>query len=147
MRPFPQIAASLAALLAISACSPAAQTARMDSVFRAMNGYLVEPGPGSGQFTVRGQAGASGRDFFCAAGDYAYRRLGAPPVDRVELITNVGRNPAYNGQRTGTFRVVTKEEVPPRTGLSVSMKAGENLQIAHARNNDCRPPAVRDRSR
>lgn len=137
----------LFALGLVSACTVStggggAESARMDSVFRATNNYLVVPGPGAGEFTVLGQAGAAGRNFFCAAGDYAYRRLGAPQADRVMLVSSVGRNPAYNGQRTGTFRVVTEAEAPPRTGVSVSTKAGENLQIALARNNNCRPNPI-----
>lgn len=105
------------------------------SRFLARNNYVVVSGPGGGEFTVLGKAGAAGPDYFCAAADYAHRRLGYPDAERVVLIAPVAKNPAYNGQRTGTFRVASSGQVPPRTGISVSMrKAGENLQIGHARS-------------
>ncbi len=110
-------------------------TTRSNSNFVAQNRYIVTPGPGGGEFTVLGQAGAAGSDFFCAAADYAHRRLGVSDAERVMLIAPVAKNPAYGGQRTGTFRVASRGEAPERANINVSMRrAGENLQIGHARS-------------
>jgi hypothetical protein len=140
------LSCALIALVAGCASTTGGESSRMNASFNATNNFLVVPGPGSGEFTVLARGGSAARDFFCAAGDYAYRRLGASPTSRVELVANIGRNPAYNGTRTGTFRVVGQGGAE-RSGLSVSSKAGENLSVAHARAMDCRPPAIRERSR
>lgn len=140
-------AALLAAALALGGCTVqgtgGGDANRMSSSFRATNNFLVVPGPGSGEFTVLAQAGASGKDFFCAAGDYAHRRLGAPDSMRVMLVTPAGPNPAFNGQRTAGFRVVSSGEAPPRQGINISARrVGENLLVGHARANDCGPKRV-----
>ncbi|MFV0244100.1 MAG: hypothetical protein ACK5IB_03640 [Qingshengfaniella sp.] len=132
-----RFASSFFGALALSAAVLGAQAANAGPAggFVARNGYIVQPIAGSDAFTVLGKAGGAGPDYFCAAADYAYRRLGVSDVDRVVLINPVAPDPAFNGRRSGAFRAVSRDQVPPRTGLTVSMRqAGENLQIAHGRN-------------
>jgi hypothetical protein len=72
-------------------------------------------------------------DFWCAAADYADRRLGHPPTGRVYILGQRGRAPL--------FTIVAYPEVAEgrrpgeggRFGLSLK-EVGFNMQLAQARN-------------
>lgn len=125
----------LAALGALAACDTTGGTERMQSTYLAVNNFRVVPSPDPARFEVVANAGGGGSDFFCAAADYAYKRLDVPTNARVVLVAPVGPSVANPGGRGAFFTVAPRGTVPPSKGLSVRMsRAGENYSIAHARN-------------
>ena len=101
--------------------------------FLAQNGRRVVPMPEPGVFEVLAKAGDGGPSFFCAAGDFADRRLGARATDRVVLIEPVGDSRSYPGTRGAQFRVMSPAEAPPSSGLFFRMnRAGESRTIGAA---------------
>lgn len=133
---------SLLAAVGLTACDTTGTSAerRATSSFRAENTYLVYPTGTPNRFEVMGKGSASGTQYFCAAADYAYRRLGAGPADRVVLLEPVG--PSARGGNSGFFRVAPRGTVESSSGITLSMKkAGQNAQIAHARNL-CENPSI-----
>lgn len=139
------VAALLAALLA--GCTPASgprQTAAdsaTTSIWRARNTMQVAPDPGrpnTAAVISRAQAGPS--DFWCAAGDYAIRRLGASPTDRVYILRGQGPSPVSFGRSAVTFTTEPPPELAngprpgPETGYGLSLDTpGFNLRAAQAR--------------
>ncbi|WP_193142350.1 hypothetical protein [Meridianimarinicoccus sp. MJW13] len=119
-------------LLTLGACSGADTS----GIFMAANGYRVLPTADPNRFEVLARAGAGGSDYYCAAADYAFRRLDASPADRVV----VQSSPSV-GQRTGSlsafFSVAKQGSVPRSNTLHYSMQPGQNAQIGLARQN-CR---------
>lgn len=125
----------LAALGALAACDTPGGTERMQGTFLAVNNFRVVPSADPTRFEVVANAGGGGSDFFCAAADYAYKRLNAPTNARVVLVAPVGPSVANPGGRGAFFTVVPRGTVPPSKGISIRMRrAGENYSIAHARN-------------
>lgn len=118
--------------MALVGCDQAGNQNRDNAVFRASNGFLVHP-IGDGRFEVIPRGNSSSKGFFCAAGDYAQRRLGEPPAARVVLTSPIG--PAINnpGGNSAKFTVA-----PPgssrNSGIFVNTRrAGQSLTIGHAR--------------
>ncbi|MCV6597699.1 MAG: hypothetical protein OIF40_11545 [Mangrovicoccus sp.] len=122
------LAMATVAMLALAACD---NPARQDAVFSAKNGFVVHP-IGEGRFEVIARGSSAANGYFCAAGDYARRRLGAMPADRVIVVDPVG--PAVNnpGGKSAKFTVV-----PSGTGSSSISpnvnRVGQSMSIAHAR--------------
>ncbi|MEV8468614.1 hypothetical protein AB0T83_17730 [Fluviibacterium sp. DFM31] len=110
-------------------------------IFMAANSYRVLPTSDPARFEVLGRAGGGGSDYYCAAADYAFRRLGASPADRVVVLSS----PSV-GQRTGSlsafFTVAAQGSIPYSNSLYYSMRPGENAQIGLARQT-CRKDPVR----
>lgn len=122
--------------LAIAACvlsaCEASNANRMASSFRASNGFIVHP-LSDGRFEVIARGASGSRGYFCAAGDYAQIRLGAPPADRVVLTQPVGPSINNPGGRSAIFTVAPQGS-SRASGISLNMRqAGESLTIAHAR--------------
>ena len=120
------------AALALAACEPGAVQSRDNAVFRASNGFIVHP-LDAGRFEVIPRGNSSSKGFFCAAGDYAQRRLGEPPAARVVLLSPVG--PAINnpGGRSAKFAVAPQGAARNSSIFVNTRRAGESLTIGHAR--------------
>lgn len=126
---------TLAALVLVTtACEPLPDTAG-GSVYLATNKRQVVPLSAADQFEVIGQAGDWGKEYFCAAGDYATTKLNARASDRVVLVAPVGEAITRNGT-SAVFRLApsdTSESLLP-TGPSLDMRrTGENRSVANAR--------------
>lgn len=112
----------LAALLfALSLAAPA-------SAFTAQNGLIVQP-DGQASFTVpwRGKAGPA--DFWCAAGDYAIRKLHLSPT---ALIYRASEPPRRSGEAIRF--TLHAEEAASSTGLAVIGARGAGLSVGHAQS-------------
>ena len=112
------MALACAALLA--ACVPAAREGAPD-VWRAWNTMQVvadSARPATASVISRPQAGPS--DFWCAAGDWAIRRAGASPTDRVTILRGAGPSPIPSGRSAVTFTT------RPPPGLADGPRPGED---------------------
>ncbi len=109
--------AFLAGLLALAA--PA-------SAFTAQNGLIVRP-EGAEDFTVpwRGRSGAA--DFWCAAGDYAIRKLHLSPT---ATIFRASEPPRRSGE--GVRFTLRPERAASSTGLVVLGATGAGLSAGSA---------------
>lgn len=112
----------LAALfLALTLATPA-------SAFTAQNGLIVRP-DGADGFTVpwRGKSGPV--DFWCAAGDYAVRKLHLSPT---ALVYRASEPPRRSGEAIRfTLRA---EAAASATGLAVLGARGAGLSAGHAQS-------------
>jgi hypothetical protein len=96
--------------------------------FRAINHMTVTPtGPQS--FRVGGQAELWARDYWCAAGEYAIRRLRLPGNTRLYVV-----DPYVRGVRTVGF-ATDPGNLTPQTALVLGntlYNPGANLSVNHA---------------
>lgn len=114
---------------ALMALAPVAAPA-----WQADNLLTVNPLSGGG-FEVVGAPGSGGPDFWCAAGDYAMRVLGADSTQRVYLIRSRGAPETSNRTSSVQFSLTPPPGAVPRDGLFLSMRrVGDNLSVAFARN-------------
>lgn len=122
----------LAALLCLSAAMSGGRPA-VAADYAAWNTMRVRADPErAGRFVVLRRALAGPADYWCAAGDYAVRRLDVPVTGRVYVV----------GRVTGgvLFTVVASDDVAGgrrpgeggKFGLSLT-ETGFNLRAAHAR--------------
>lgn len=127
MRPTRLSSLSALVIAALAGCVDGA------SGFVAQNAHRVyEIGPD--RFEVVARPRTNGVQYFCAAGDYAVRRLGAGAGETVLLVEPDGPSRTRPGARGASFALIATAEAPPRTGANVSMReAGENLLVGHAR--------------
>ncbi|MEC7257940.1 MAG: hypothetical protein VXW58_08980 [Pseudomonadota bacterium] len=111
------------------ACAPVAATA-----WTADNRLDVNPLPGGG-FEVIGDPGSGGPDYWCAAGDYALRVLGARATDRVYITRGRGA-PETSTRKSGVqFSLTAPADVPDGLHLFLKMRrVGDNLAVTFARN-------------
>ncbi len=110
-----------AALLALGLAAPA-------SAFTAQNGLIVQP-DGPAAFTVpwRGKSGPT--DFWCAAGDYAVRKLHLSPT---ALVYRASEPPRRSGE---AIRFTLRAgEAASSTGLAVLGAKGAGLSAGHAQS-------------
>lgn len=120
--------AVLATTLVLAACADGQTT------FQARNDLQVAALP-DGRFEVFARPGTGPREYFCAAGDFAQRRLGAPGGARVVLAEVDGPSRSRDRGRSTVFAVVAPQNAPtvPRgVGLSVR-RTGENVSVTQAR--------------
>ncbi len=95
--------------------------------FIASNGLVVEPeGPTSFHVPYRGESGAPA--FWCAAGEYAWRRLDASAGAR---IWRLSEPPRRSGE--GLRFSLSPEGHASRTGLAKLDGDDGSLSVAHAR--------------
>ncbi|WP_138464977.1 hypothetical protein [Poseidonocella sp. HB161398] len=122
------------AVLALSACDIPQHPG--GSQFLATNGNRVVPLEQPGTFEVIAQPGDAGPSFFCAAADYAYRRLGARQTDRVVIIQPAGDSISYPGTRGVSFALRSREEMPDmNSGLFLNPRqAGAATTVGHGRH-------------
>lgn len=125
---------SLAAAVAVAALSAFSSPALAD--FRAINGMWVRD-LGKGEFLVRYEARLNETDFWCAAGDYARRVLGASGKTRLYRVTPP---PRKAGQ--GIIFTLDAAKSGGDTGISSYGKdaAKDSLSVGHVTGNFCRLP-------
>lgn len=101
------------------------------NTFRAVN-YLTVVPLGNTTFEVIEERGAGARGIWCAAAEYAERRLGA----RGRMYISEGRAASRSvaGRKSVIFTTdVSSLSQQPSTGISLSTSdVGRNLPIAHA---------------
>ena len=118
----------------------ASVTASSGSIYRAFNSMRVVPVADRAEsFVVLSQALAGPADHWCAAGDYAQRRLGARATDRVYIVQGSAPTRAATGRRGVTFTTAPGPDLAggrrPGEGGSVSLSLSEpgfNLSRAMA---------------
>lgn len=101
----------------------------------AENRNHVNPLPENG-FEVVGQSGAySSMAFWCSAGDYARRVLGAGPTQRIYVIRERGPAVTRDKKSAVHFSLVAPAgaDTHPRFLLTV-VRVGDNLNAASAQN-------------
>lgn len=110
-----------ALLLALGLAAPA-------SAFTAQNGLIVQP-DGPAAFTVpwRGRSGPA--DFWCAAGDYAVRKLHLSPA---ALVYRASEPPRRSGEAIRF--TLHAEEAASSTGLAILGAKGAGLSVGHAQS-------------
>jgi hypothetical protein len=129
------LAAGLALAIGLSGATAQAERGpAFRPVFVARNDLLVYPMP-DGTFEVQARAGTAGPQYFCAAGDYAWRRLNVPVASRVVVVRPDGPSTTNPGGRGMVFKVVPQGAASSEDqGWTVSMRrAGENHSVAMAR--------------
>ncbi|NNE53405.1 MAG: hypothetical protein HKN30_13520 [Sulfitobacter sp.] len=111
-----------AAMLVATLATPlAAQT------FRAEGGITVTPVPGG--FSVPDGGGMGARGMWCAAADYAIRRLGAVGIERLYVAQ------PYSGRRSPVVFTLDPADLEPSRVLIPGFtirRAGANLSVGHA---------------
>lgn len=130
----PRIAIASLFLIVLVACAgPQPSASRL---FVASNDHRVYGLGEPDRFEVLSRPGAAGRDYFCAASEYAIRRLRAGPTDRLVVATPIGGSLAQPSRRAVGFQLVPQGvAVPDRRGVTVSVsRVGENLNVAHGRS-------------
>lgn len=134
------IAAVFGAVL-LSGCAPTAGDLSGGKSFLAQNDLQVIADPANpGQFEVLTEGGNGGPDYWCSAGDYAQRRLGAGATTRVFLVKPYGRSQIRSSRNSVGYSINPSAGVLNQSALNsgritMSMnKIGENYTTAHARN-------------
>jgi hypothetical protein len=85
------------------------------------------------EFEVVGRPGSGGPEFWCAAGDYARRVLGAAATQRVYLVRGPAPALTQNWNRAVLFSLDVPQDADLRTGITLSVtRVGENLNAASA---------------
>ena len=107
-------------------------TAPAAFAWRAQNGNEVKPVSKSVfEVVARGRSGAA--DFWCGAGDYALRVLGAAATQRIYIWQPIGASVTMPGDRAVQFSFSAPKGADTSTGYSLSVKrAGDNLTAAAA---------------
>lgn len=111
----------LALVLALFVAAPA-------HAFIAQNGLVVQPGADG--FTVQWRGGRAGAaDFWCAAGDYAFRRLQLNPTTR---IYRASPPPRRSGE--GIRFTLDPSQATDRTGIAALGSSDGGLTVGHAQS-------------
>lgn len=125
---------TLSLALAVAAGTSVA-VAQDSSTFRAQNG-MIAVGSAAG-IEVLSRAGASQMDYFCGAGAFAKRRLGARPNDRVVVTRALSPSPTRANTRSVEFVLGSGEgEVTPGSILRAGQGIGKSMTVAAA-DNQC----------
>jgi hypothetical protein len=102
-------------------------------VFKAPNDYRVTASHLEGaDIQVFPFQNSNGRDYFCAAADYAIRYLGARTSDRLVIVVPEMPRTGPRDPKSVHFRVVPRSEVPELPGSQGAIdprRAGENRNI------------------
>lgn len=133
-----------ACFVLLCALTAACATTR-PSGFVARNDLTVVPFAENG-FEVLARPGTVGRDYFCAAGDFALRMRGARAADRVVITQPDGPSRFNPGGRAASFAIAPAGTIPRQEpGITVpARRAGTNYTVAHARALcDTAPQSVR----
>ncbi len=130
------ISAAWVGLLAILAagCTTDLPEAAGGPVYFAKNGRQVYPLRDSAGFEVLARPGDAGVHFFCAAGDYAWARLGARASERVVLVVPAGDSIVSPGRRGAVFTLAEPGTGAEFDGGSIDMgQPGKSFTVASAR--------------
>lgn len=102
------------------------------SAWWAYNRHEVLP-VSNGVFEVVSEVGSGAQQFWCAAGDYAYRALGAAAAQRIYIVRAIGPSQTRPGRKSVQFSLVPPPGADTEPRLSLSVKAvGDNLRAAAA---------------
>lgn len=96
------------------------------------------------RFDILQNAGSGGSDYWCAAGEYAIKKLGVSPATRVYLVQPLAKGRL--GRNSVGFSV-NPNAVPSAgsNGFTMSItKVGQNWSAEHARSQ-CKSTGRRDR--
>lgn len=127
---FSQTSKSLAVLFSCLALMPSTGAA-----WQADNRLDVTALPSGDAFEVVGRPGSAGSDYWCAAGDYALRVLGATHGERIYLVRGRGAPVTSNRKSAVHFSLTPVEGAVQRNPPFLSMKSvGDNLSVSFARN-------------
>lgn len=98
----------------------------------ADNRHKVNPVSGT-VFEVVGKSGSGGSQFWCAAGDYARRVLGAGATQRVYLVRGVAPAQTHEWDRAVLFSLAVPQDADLSTGFTLSTeRVGDNMMAAAA---------------
>lgn len=106
------------------------------SAFTSREGSRVNP-LSAAVFEVVPKAGGLGRNFWCAAGDYAHRALNAPWDARVYISRARGQSETTNRRSAVQFTLEPSLAGSPDAGAYSSVNAlqrGDNLRVRDAFN-------------
>lgn len=85
------------------------------------------------EFEVVGRSGSGGPEFWCAAGDFARRVLGASATQRIYLVRGPAPATTRNWNRAVLFSLVPPQDADLRTGFVLSVtRVGDNVGTAAA---------------
>lgn len=128
------IGGALLAALAVAGCdSNGIGGDRMSGSFVATNRLTVVPLSGPNDFEVLATGGTGGSQYFCAAGDYAFRRLNAPPAYRVVVTRPESSSISQPGRRGVGFTVVPQGATPGSSGFAANVRSvGANYSVSHS---------------
>lgn len=102
------------------------------SAWRAWNQHDVYP-VSEGVFEVVSEVGSGATDFWCGAGDYAYRALRTKGVQRVYIWRAIGPSVTKPGKKAVQFSLTPPSGADTSSRISLSVKAvGDNLRAAMA---------------
>lgn len=102
------------------------------SAFWAWNRHEVQ-NVGNGVFEVVSRVGSAPTDFWCGAGDYAIRVLGAPVTSRIYLWQGIGPSTVRSGKKGVQFSLNPPAGADTSPGLSVTVKrVGDNMSASMA---------------
>jgi hypothetical protein len=102
--------------------------------YRASN-WLVVNSVGGDTFEVISSAGTSPAQFWCAAGEYAFRRLGAASNQRIYLSRARGSSQSAPGRTAVTFSLTPPAGVDTEAAKGITLsttRIGDNLSTAFA---------------
>lgn len=115
----------------------------MAPAWQADNRHFVNPISDT-VFEVVGRSGSGGPEFWCAAGDYARRAIGAVPTQRIYLVRGPAPAITRNWNRAVLFSLTQPQEVDLTPGYTLSVtRVGENL-IAASAQEYCADNKMRD---
>lgn len=126
----------------LSSCDATGGPGAQNPTFVAENRFQVTQVSGPNDFEVFARGASAGSDFFCAAGDYARRKLGAPANARVVITHPSGPGRTNPSRRAVGFTVAPAGAVAPTGGITISArKRGANYTVSHA-SSLCRAGAI-----
>ena len=132
---------SALSLMAVVGCQTGGSAA-----FTARNGVRVNP-VNADVFEVIARPNGRKSDFWCGAGSYASRQLGAPDNALVYTVGGAGRGVTMNSPDAAQFSLKPPEQVSGATGRAGNWgpSVGQANSVGRARNS-CAPPKNSDTS-
>lgn len=102
------------------------------SAWRAFNSHDVYP-LSDGVFEVVSEVGSGAADYWCGAGDFAYRGVGAAAAQRVYIWRAIGPSVTRPGRKAVQFSLTPPPGADTDPKLTLSVRAvGDNLRAAAA---------------
>lgn len=116
------------------------------AAFSARNGVRVNP-VNADVFEVIARPNGRKSDFWCGAGSYASRQLGAPDNALVYTVGGAGRGVTMNSPDAAQFSLKPPDQVSGATGREGNWgpSVGQANSVGRARNS-CAPPKNSDTS-
>lgn len=96
------------------------------------------------RFDILQNAGSGGSDYWCAAGEYAIKKLGVAPATRVYLVQPLGKGRLGRNSIGFSVNPNSVSGGSGANGFTMSMnKVGQNWSAEHARSQ-CKSNSFRD---